>query len=309
MKFRKHWVREKVSVEPPSRFRRRSFDIEVCGGSDRSEEDARREARSIGARVRQAIASGRGHGERYGYADRPLREEVVDEIRRGNELIAVVSRNSYGAKVLNTAHAAFVDIDMELGHNLAFLSQKLNPWFVTAANREDLGFWTRLRRALGGDRKALREEAFQAALSRIEEAVEQSSRLGMRVYRTFAGYRCLVISHTMDPTGRESQELLERFQADQLYRRLCQVQECYRARLTPKFWRCDGPRPPHRFPFRDTEEEKRYRAWEQDYETSCRGYSACAYITTFGTQRIDAAVQPIVDYHDRIACADPGKLA
>ena len=49
---------------------------------------------------------------RYGYGERPLREEITQPVSSsaGSE-IAVVTRNLYGALVLNTLNAMFIDID------------------------------------------------------------------------------------------------------------------------------------------------------------------------------------------------------
>src|SRR5262249_503200 len=51
---------------------------------------------------------------RYSYGERPFREEVVQSIKSsdGREL-AIVTRNNYGALVLNTARAMFIDIDFD----------------------------------------------------------------------------------------------------------------------------------------------------------------------------------------------------
>ena len=46
------------------------------------------------------------------YPDRPFREEILQEINDARGLAAVVARNSYGCKVLNTARVMFVDIDL-----------------------------------------------------------------------------------------------------------------------------------------------------------------------------------------------------
>lgn len=46
------------------------------------------------------------------YPDRPFREEVLQEINDAKGLAAVITRNSYGCKVLNTERVMFVDIDL-----------------------------------------------------------------------------------------------------------------------------------------------------------------------------------------------------
>ena len=47
------------------------------------------------------------------YPNRPCREPVLEEIRNAaGELLAVVARDSYGCRVLNTARMMFVDVDL-----------------------------------------------------------------------------------------------------------------------------------------------------------------------------------------------------
>ncbi len=307
MKVYSHWAREKVSVET-SGWVRRTFEVEVCGGSDRSLEDAREQARRTGTRVRDAIAAGRA--ARYAYSDRPLREELLEEVRDGRELLAVVTRNGYGARVLNAAQAMFIDIDMAGSRNLATgRLPGVNPWFEPAPETSGKPLWTRITHALGAGRRERREAAFQAALGHIEATAREVPRLGLRVYRTFAGYRCLVTSRTFDPKDRDSRALLERFRSDPLYVKLCDAQECYRARLSPKYWRCGAARPPLRFPFRDDTEEERYRRWERRYEESASGYATCRLVATFGSDAIAPAIRPIVELHDRAACGGSEQLA
>jgi hypothetical protein len=47
------------------------------------------------------------------YPDRPFREQVTQQIKNeAGEISVVVTRNSYGCLVLNTARVMFVDIDL-----------------------------------------------------------------------------------------------------------------------------------------------------------------------------------------------------
>src|SRR6266852_5839712 len=50
------------------------------------------------------------------YPNRPLREQILQEIKPdGGEVIALITRNSYGCQVLNTDRVMFVDIDLPEG--------------------------------------------------------------------------------------------------------------------------------------------------------------------------------------------------
>ncbi len=71
----------------------------------------------------------------------------------------------------------------------------------------------------------------------LAELVGRHRELGFRVYRTRAGWRYLCTTQTFDPAANSTQLLLEALQSDPNYRLLCQIQNCFRARLTPKPWR------------------------------------------------------------------------
>jgi hypothetical protein len=81
---------------------------------------------------------------------------------------------------------------------------------------------------------------------------------------------------------------------------LCQAQECFRARLTPKPWRCNMAPPPWRYPWANADVEIRYRSWEQRYEQASRSYTVCRLVKQLGPQEIHPDVEPILALHDRL---------
>jgi len=88
--------------------------FEGWGWSDVSADGAK--ARGVETARRVAARFERGElnvpAARYGYADRPLREEVLREFRDDAGTVSgVITRNSYGCLVLNTAKLMFVDVD------------------------------------------------------------------------------------------------------------------------------------------------------------------------------------------------------
>jgi hypothetical protein len=277
MKFYRHWARATANVETPDE----RFEIACYGGSETSLEDARREAAAIASRAVAAIRSGKPRGQ-YPYARGPVREELLDEISDGDRLQAVTTRNAYGAIVLNSAGALFADIDYP-----------------------EVSLWSRIRSLFRGGGEGRDEEI----LSRVDAYTLQHPRAGLRLYRTAAGFRCLATHRTYEPGSREANELLEALGSDPLYVRLCKAQKCFRARLTPKFWRCSADRPPSRYPWASTGDERTYRSWQESYERQIRGYSTCALVGSFGSPRIDHEVGRVLDVHDRIACNGDAPLA
>ena len=229
----------------------------------------------------QKLADNRELGA-YGYSDRPLREEIVREINdRDGGRLAVITRNSYGSLVLNTSRAMFIDIDFQ-------------PRGLLDSIKSLLGLLT--------GKKVPSAEAL--ALRTVEERAAEDPARGLRVYRTRGGLRCLVTDLPHDPATAQSEAILRSFGCDPHYLRLCTAQECFRARLTPKPWRCRLAKPPGRYPWDDPEEESRCRQWEQRYQAAIAGCAACRMITSFGNPHIHPDIQPVVALHDELACGD-----
>jgi hypothetical protein len=220
-------------------------------------------------------------GERgpYGYPDRPMREEVLREFRGADgELTAAVSRNSYGCLVLNTAAALFVDVDEPEPSALAGL--------------------VRLFR---------KPPAFEPmVLAKVGEWTTQHPGSGWRVYRTRAGIRLLATDQPFLPEHPICAQAFEHFSADPLYRRLCANQKCFRARLTPKPWRCEVPKPPHRWPWRDAAAEQAFAAWNREYLLAVERHATCRFLGQFGEARLHPALAELVAFHDDATRATSG---
>ena len=218
-------------------------------------------------------------GERlpsYGYGEAtPLREPIVEELEHRGEIIGVITRNSYGALVLNAARAMFVDID------------------VSVPERKG-GFLARLF----GKGKPAPDPTLEVQ-QRIEEWARRNSRYGMRLYRTRAGLRVLFTSEVFDPTGTTEARIQEELGADPLYRRLCRAQKCFRARLTPKPWRVKMKNPPARWPFESQAHASRFETWQNKYDSAIQNFAVCALITTLNTEDVHPEVAPLLAIHDR----------
>jgi hypothetical protein len=103
--------------------------------------------------------------------------------------------------------------------------------------------------------------------------------------------------------------LLAAFGSDPMYRRLCKVQECFRARLSAKFWRCGAARPPSRFPWANAQMEAEYRRWEQDYHRQANQFATCQLMDVIGEPSVHADVEPILQTHDRLTMREGAPLA
>ena len=252
--------------------------IHAYGCSNESIEAALADARRRADRVVETLKS--PDPSAYSY-DRPMREEIVRELTLGGRITAVLTRNAQGAVVLNTANVFFADIDYEpqpvsLGVLLGKLLGRKSP------NPDDV------------------------IMERISAVVSAHPGLGVRVYRTSNGFRCLVKSRPYDPLADKTIDLLRQFGSDDLYVKLCRAQECFRARVSPKPWRCGSRKPPLRFPFADSAQEEQFRSWQRDYESIAEQFSVCALIGDLGSEQVHPEIAPVMELHDHFACAGAG---
>jgi hypothetical protein len=286
VKFYKYWAKGEATVPDVHPWKVRAF-----GGSDISIEEAQQRGKERSEHVAAAVVNGRSPGA-YEYDERTLREEVIEEIRDNDDVVAVITRNSYGALVLNTSRVMFADVDIFPPAPVSFGEALRNVW-------------RSLRGKSAADRR-IREEKLIAG---FDEACRLQPGLGFRIYRTCAGFRLLVTSSSFDPAAAETLTLLKAFGSDPLYIRMCKSQECFRARLSAKYWRCGARRPPSRFPWEDAAKEREYRVWENDYHRVANAFAVCELIGNRGATTIDESVQAILDTHDRLTLQEGVKLA
>jgi hypothetical protein len=275
MKIPKYWAKSTAKV----RGDYDEVELSFWRWSDTSLAEAAQAAEARAHEV-EARFSSFAELDRYGYAERPMREEIIDVIKGsdGRES-AIVTRNAYGALVLNAARVMFIDIDFD---------PKAKPAGLAGLFR------------LGG--KAPAPSPVEAHLARIEEWARRNPQLSLRVYRTAGGLRGLITNELFEPTDRASTEILQSLNSDPLYVRLCRVQECFRARLTPKPWRCGSDNPPSRYPWPTTAAELVYRQWEKTYDYAANRYTTCQLVKEFGASHMPSDVARIVELHDRFAC-------
>src|ERR1700682_334144 len=106
MKLARFWTRgQGEAIDPDGRRVR----VVARGWSDQSMEAARARAGEIIQRVVEHFASNAAPAHQYQYGDRPLPEPIIKEFGPS----AVVTRNAYGALVLNTDNLMFADVDCE----------------------------------------------------------------------------------------------------------------------------------------------------------------------------------------------------
>jgi hypothetical protein len=273
-----YWAKAEHRFDPEGEHR-----VTAWRWSDRSTEEATAAARARVAELVAAIVAGR-RPDRGDYADRPMREErLASHPEVGRDPWAIVTRNAQGSEILNTARVPFFDLDF--------------------AHLPGAGPLAALKGLLGGKRAGSEEER---AVAHVERWLQRSGGARVRVYRTRAGLRLLLMDRLLDPRGPDARRLLGELGSDPLYTRLCQVQGCFRARLTPKARRVGMKRIPHEWPAAGDAERSARDRWLAEYRDRCRGFGACRFLVELGSGRVEDEAARVRELHDRAALVDPG---
>ncbi|MDP6182604.1 MAG: hypothetical protein QF609_02190 [Gammaproteobacteria bacterium] len=259
MKLYRHWVKEVTTITVDGQ----PLEINCFGRSNESIGAASDNAREQASAIQKKIEGRREAFEEYEVA---IREEIIEEIDAQN----VVSRNRYGALVLNSENVVFIDID-----------------------EPRIGFWKRLF----GDKSLTKKEQM---LEMIEQQASRSAYegLGFRVYETHSGMRLIVTGRKFAAGSDESRKLLHAFNSDPLYAMLCVKQQCYRVRLTPKPHRIQLKAHRVHYP-RTDEEQQAVEQWIEGYEKASEGFASCLFVKALGRQ----SRGEIIEYHDRMTGA------
>ena len=284
MDIPRYWARAEAHVI----IKEQTYHFVAYKGSEHSVDDAQELA---SAALAERIAR-KERGEKLGSYPKhgaPLREEIIEEIVEGQERIAVITRNAAGSLVLNTARVMFIDVDLIQGGlwERPSLGQILKDLFRKKRNKP----------------KSLEEQV----LERIHQWYEKHVQFGLRIYRTKAGFRLLVSHALFDPTSPVVTQIMTDLACDNRYRRLCAIQSCFRARLTPKYYRLRLARPPGRFPWKSPQEELLQRNWELAYHQKIKTYDVCRLLEVLGDAPNHPEAQLIIDIHDKFVISEGEK--
>lgn len=268
MNFQKFWARGQAGGFSAWRW------------SDSSEGEAKVAAQAAADKLLAQFEADGLPADRYGYGNRPMREPVVREMRNAaGELVNAITRNSYGCHVLNSAQALFVDVD--------FPDEKPKGGGLFGS--------------LFG-KKTEPEDPATAPMAKASAWAQAHPGWNWRVYRTKAGLRLLATHALFDPADPVCEQVFVAMGADPLYRRLCQTQKCFRARLTPKPWRCGLKQMPPSWPFANGHEEHAFGGWDAKYQAACHGKATCQLLDK-GSGEVHEEMREMVDLHDEMTRA------
>ena len=268
MKFPNYW----------SRAYNDSGLVVARGWSETSSEDAHQNAERRLARILSALRAGHEPDEYQYVADGVICEQVIDRVFHGSDEVAVISRNVYGSLVMNTTRMMFVDIDTP-----------------------QLGMLVRLKNWLTRNKPASPDAS---VTTQFRQWQKRNPHFTLRVYRTYAGFRLIIQNRCFELVDDAALKILAELKSDRLYRRLCQQQQCFRARLTPKPWRIGLLRPPEAFPFRNEQAAQEVENWFKQYEEASKAYSVCQYVETIGEGMQHPTLSSLIAQHDSFCCRD-----
>jgi hypothetical protein len=311
------------------RDRERQVTIRRFGWSDTSQDDAQANAKTRAEDALRRTLAGEKLDRREprraynGASGVPIREEIVS--RHGG---SIVTRNSYGARCLNTPNILFADIDhpAKASRLIVFiffitpLIVAMGAWITNAISLWKILFpglplfyvaalfFASGLQALHVYFKGGHE---QLAISRLARFVTNQPSWSIRIYRTSAGIRLLVTHQTFSPSDPEVDAFFKATSTDPIFARMCLKQQCFRARVSPKPWRIGiaehmKPRPGV-WPVHPERLQQR-NAWIDNYEAKATGYAACRYIETIGSGIVHRDVAPIVELHDSLCQANRSQL-
>ncbi|MDT3431601.1 hypothetical protein ROV94_12055 [Stenotrophomonas maltophilia] len=306
-----------------ARFRGRPVVVRRFGWSDEGPAEAQAHADRRANEALNAILAGQALPRReirsnYGVEGVPIREQIVQ--RDGD---VIITRNSYGALCLNSPDVLFADIDHAQPPAGCVIPAIVAAVVLLAGAVIGTLLWHWLLGLVLGVAAVLlvnaavlmrRKQRLAAAggveglaLKRVEAFSAQHPDWHLRAYRTPAGLRVLAMHATFSPEDTLPQDFFKALGTDPLYARMCRLQHCFRARLTPKPWRVGlryRIRPPVAAWSAEQANNPDRLAWIADYEKKSAGFAACTYLRSFGdTARVHAKAEHVRDLHDRLSRA------
>lgn len=258
MKIYKYWTKQKQNITVDGQQQ----EIVSYGGSNLSVEDAARNALEKLSRLQRKINRDRSAFEDY---EVEIREEILQTIYDD----AVITRNRYGARVLNVEKLLILDIDQP---------------------KSSLGDMFKKKDAQQDKAKIL------DMVRKLAESTKYKD-LAFRLYETAQGARVIVTGRSFDPRDEETIRLMQEFNCDRLYVTLCQKQNCYRARLTPKPSRMHMKLRKVYFP---REANPALDQWLADYEAKSESYGTCKFIQQIGAP---LPTSDVIQMHDELSKA------
>ena len=111
-------------------------------------------------------------------------------------------------------------------------------------------------------------------------------------------YDRAIVDRVIRASDPDVHGILKELDSDPRYLLLCDAQQCFRARLSPKPWRIGIEMLRERYPFEDEAAEATYHDWQRRYDAAAPRYATCAFVEHLGPQTIDSTLAPLIELHD-----------
>jgi len=226
------------------------------------------------------------------YPRTPSREPILDELIVDGDAVIAITRNRYGAEILNTDRVLIADVD------LLDLDKRTGG--------------SLLRRLFGRSKVDAEPQGEPApVLERLDAIATWAARnpgFGVIVYRTASGLRVFVTGVDEPAASAVGQQILIDFRADPIYLELCRAHGTFRARLTPKPWRLPRMKAPReRWPFADASSERDFDRWHVAYDSASRNFAVCRRLASFGPapSTLEAQILQVHDGRTRVSAPLP----
>jgi len=267
----------------------------------------------------------------------PIREEIIQF--HGD---AVLSRNIYGSLCLNTPDVVFADIDFgenyqnvigplfpwllfvgglmhyfftpNLIYNFSWnvLGYELQYVFVKYLNDINSGLLISgmslviviyiLNARSNMDDEQFLKETYTYHINLIQDFSKNYPDWNLRVYRTPAGLRIMVMHDVYQPNDPIVEDFFESLNTDYVYAMMCKRQNCFRARVSPKPWRIglEGEYVNLKggvWPIAQNRMQER-KDWVSRYDKMAENFASCRFEKNIGSNMVHDKCEKLRLVHD-----------
>lgn len=252
MQIPKYWSDATITFPHRDKTgRQRQRKVKRYGWSNESLDDAKQMAKERADEARAQLAQGKNinwteRQDSYAIDGFPIREEIIADHDH-----SIITRNRYGTECLNTEDVLIIDVDnpplVSYGWQwLITLVLTLIAWLyigivvdnATIVHKITLAFCALLfcrwiayvidavvqpliNRLRGG---------YLAIITRkIERFITDHPSAALNLYQTPAGFRLIMLHDTFRADDDFTLACFDEFRADENYRRMCRIQQCFRA--------------------------------------------------------------------------------
>ena len=302
---------------------RRQVTFSRFGWSDLNQKDAQKVAHLRIAEAFRQLDDGEypiKREERVAYNGSdgvPIREEVIKKFED-----VIITRNPYGALCLNTTNVLFADIDypMKLSileewgvgicaglisfSSISYILFSFPVEFLALIFTIVFFFFLFVRISNNSESDKSKDNQKLLSMANIEAFSEDHPEWHVRIYSTPAGLRILAMHDIF--TVDEAMEFFSMLGTDYMYMNMCRIQDCFRARVSPKPWRVgltgDNVRIQPQgvlglWPVESQHIEQRNH-WINQYDAHCESFASCHFEKSLGSDTTHPKAEIVRKIHD-----------